>query len=355
MTDTAQLVEAFDSRVKRREERRDFFKAVLGTAAVGVGAFAFASEAAAQAVTDNDILNFALNLEYLEAQFYSYAFTGAGLAAAKLDGSGTQGGVDFMTGAAGQPRKVDFSGEPLIGQYAREIAQDEIAHVDFLRTALGTAKVAQPRINISGDAAGAFTAAARASGIATSDGTLTGTPSANGTFDPYASPDAFLLGSYIFEDVGVTAYKGSSALIQSPAFLDAAAGILAVEAFHAGIIRGSLYARGVATPLLRVATDRISDARDTVDGTTSTSATSTPQLFADDDQGVSSVQQAITSSAGTTTATASNFVPTDSNGIAFSRTAQQVLNVVYLNKAAVTLGGFFPTGVNGTIRTSAAN
>ncbi len=51
----------------------------------------------------------------------------------------------------------------------------------------------------------------------------------------------------------------------------------------------------------------------------------------------------------------SNIVPTDGNGIAFSRTAGQVLNIVYLNKAATVGGGFFPNGVNGTIRTSAAS
>jgi hypothetical protein len=349
MTETAQLVDAFDARVRRREERRDFFKAALGVAAVGAGGFVFASQAAAQSVTDNDILNFALNLEYLEAQFYSYAFSGVGLAANLLTGSGQQGAV--ATSATNPPRAVNFTGDPLIRQYAREIFEDERAHVAFLRAALTsgttTAFVAQPAININGDAAGPFTAAANSVGI-----DLT---SRGGVFDPYASPNDFLLGSYIFEDVGVTAYKGSSALIQSNAFLDAAAGILATEAFHSGIIRGSLYARGVALPELRTFADKLSDARDSVDGTTTTSATSTPQLFADDDQGISPVQLPLTSSAGTTTATASNFVPTDANGITFSRTAQQVLNVVYLNRAAVTLGGFFPNGVNGTIRTSAAN
>ena len=52
---------------------------------------------------------------------------------------------------------------------------------------------------------------------------------------------------------------------------------------------------------------------------------------------------------------ASNIVPADDNGIAFSRTAGEVLNIVYLNSDAVDQGGFFPTGVNGTIMTSDAN
>ena len=333
MTDTAQLIDAFDARARRRDERRDLFKYVLGAAAVGAGAFAFASAADAQTVTDPDILNFALNLEYLEAQFYAYALNGTGLAAGQQTGTGTQGAVS-LTGTA-PPRAVNFAGEPVIQQYAREIAADEAAHVAFLRTALGAAAVAQPAINISGDANGAFTAAARAAGIATTDGTVGGTQSATGTFDPYSSANAFLLGSFIFEDVGVTAYKGASPLISNPTYLEAAAGILAVEAYHAAIVRTTLYARGMAAPALRTATDRISDARDSLDGTT------------DDDQGVSS---------GTALGgTASNIVPTDNNALVYSRSTGQVLNIVYLNRASVTMGGFFPAGVNGTIRTSAAN
>ncbi|WP_230482777.1 ferritin-like domain-containing protein [Sphingomonas sp. Leaf21] len=323
MTESAQLLDAFDARAERRNLRRDFFKTAIGAAAMGVTAFSLTSKAGAQStITDTDILNFALNLEYLEAQFYAFAANGTGLAANQLTGTGTQGAV---TGGAA----VDFSGDPIVGQYAREIAADEAAHVAFLRTALGSAAVAQPAINISGDASGPFTAAARAAGVV----------GANDTFNPYASPTAFLLGAYIFEDVGVTAYKGASPLVSNKTFLQAAAGILAVEAYHAAIVRTTLYSRGYdATnpmPSLITATTQISNARDSLDGST------------DLDQGIAQVT--------VNGQLASNIAPLDTNGIAFSRSPQQVLNIVYLSQATATMGGFFPQGVNGNVRASAAN
>ncbi|RZL97627.1 MAG: ferritin-like domain-containing protein, partial [Sphingomonas sp.] len=281
---------------------------------------------ATSASVDVQVLNFALQLEYLEAQFYSYAAFGVGLPAASLTGVGTQGGVQTGTGA-GFPRAVDFSGDPVIGQYAREIAYDEIAHVNFLRTALGSAAAAQPAINISGDSAGAFTAAARAAGVV----------GATATFDPYANPTSFLLGAYIFEDVGVTAYKGASPLITNATFLEAAAGILAAEAYHAGLVRTIIYNRGITMASLITSAQQISDARDSLDGTS------------DLDQGVGGTNIGVLATG------VSNIVPTDNNAIAFSRTPQQVLNIVFLNRAAVTAGGFFPAGVNGSFQTSGAN
>ena len=316
MTDDTLLMDAFDARVSRRNDRREFFKAMTGAAKVvgGLGATVAAVSAEAQTtITDADVLNFALNLEYLEAQFYSYAATGAGLPNSLLTGTGTQGAV---TGG----RQVNFT-DPLVAQYAREITADEIAHVTFLRTALGAAAVASPAIDVSANANGAFSAAARAAG-------LVGPGQA---FDPYASDENFLLGAFIFEDVGVTAYKGASPLITNATFLEAAAGILAVEAYHAAIVRTTLYAKGIQTPSLIDATEAISNARDSLDGTS------------DLDQGVRMIGNA------------SNIVPLDANGLAYSRSAGQVLNIVYLNNRAVGSGGFFPAGVNGTIRTSAAN
>jgi hypothetical protein len=317
MSQDVQLIEAFDARVKRREERRQFFTLALGAAAVGAGAFGFADKAEAQAVTDADVLNFALNLEYLEAQFYSYAATGAGLPANMLTGTGTQGAVQGG-------RKVVFT-DPSVSAYAQEIAKDEVAHVAFLRTALGSSAVAQPAIDVSATPTSAFSAAAQAAGLIT----------AGQTFDPYSSDENFLLGAFIFEDVGVTAYKGAAPLISNKTYLEAAAGILAVEAYHAAIVRTTLYAKGIATPSLRTSADAISNARDSLDGSS------------DDDQGISP-------SAGFN-GQQSNIVPLDTNGLAYSRTTGQVLNIVYLSKAAVAMGGFFPAGVNGNIRTSANN
>ncbi|MES2987148.1 MAG: ferritin-like domain-containing protein [Pseudomonadota bacterium] len=327
MTTDIELIDALDARTVRREERRNFFKA-FGTASAIAGGFVLANKvnpAGAQAApTDGDILNFALNLEYLEAQFYLYAATGAGLPANLLTGSGTPG-------AATGGRAVTFT-DPVVAQYAREIAADERAHVEFLRTAIGSTVVAQPAIDIGASPTGAFSTAARAAGLI----------GPGQSFDPYASDEAFLLAAFIFEDVGVTAYKGASPLLTSKAFLEAAAGILAVEAYHSSIVRTTLYAKGMQTPTAMIglktiieATEGVSDARDSLDGT------------ADLDQGVRP--------SGTGANTISNIVPLDTNGLAYSRTAGQVLNIVYLNNTAVTGGGFFPAGVNGTLRMSAAN
>lgn len=322
MTDESTMIDVMESRARRRVDRRDFFMRMGGSAFVA-GATALSStaaEAQTAAPTDNDILNFALNLEYLEAQFYSYASFGNGLDNTLLTGTGTQGGLQAF-GA----RAVPFQ-DPIVRQYAREIANDEIAHVKFLRQALTvnnvSAAVATPVIDISINANGAFSSAARSAKL------ITGPDS---TFDPYLNDENFLLGAFIFEDVGVTAYKGAAGLLTSKTFLEAAAGILAVEAYHSAIVRTTLYGKGVAMPMLRANADAISDARDSLDGTT------------DLDQGISP------------RGAASNIAPLDGDGLAFSRTTGQVLNIVYLNSKAVSGGGFFPNGVNGTIKASAAN
>ena len=281
--------------------RRAFIQNIgLGIAGAALFSGAASTPASAQAagmITDADIFNFALNLEYLEAEFYLRASVGVGLAEAEVTGVGTVGPVSGG-------RQVAFSSQ-LIANYANEIARDERLHVNTLRRALGSSAVARPAIDLGLS----FTLAARAAGLA----------GPNDVFDAFANETNFLLAAFIFEDVGVTAYHGAAAAIQDPANLSGAAGILAVEAYHAGIIRTVLYGMGLFSQA-----QAISDARDSLDG---------PD---DLDQGIGD-------------AMTSNLVPVDSAGVAFQRTPQQVLNIVYLNPNG-TPTGFFPNGLAGAIR-----
>ena len=338
MTESDEVIGVFDSRAQRRDDRRALFRTILGAGAFGAG-LALASAAEAQTVTDSDILNFALNLEYLEANFYYYAALGTPIPATSITGTvGTplpantaanSSGVLYNAGA----RAATFS-DASVQAYAREIAADELNHVNFLRSALGSAAVAQPLIDIGITPNGAFSTAARAAGLIGPT-----TAAAPTFFDPYANDLSFLYGAFIFEDVGVTAYRGASGLLTNKTYIDAAAGILAVEAYHAAIVRTTLDQFAVATPSIRGNTEAISNVRDAVDGAS------------DDDQGIAQIAN--------TVGTVSNIAPTDSNGLAYERTTGQVLNVVYLNspptKTGATSGGFFPAGMNGNIKTSTPN
>ena len=288
--------------------RRAFIQAVgLGTTAAALFGPTLSTASAAAADLDVAILTFALNLEYLEAEFYLMAAFGTGLPASQTGGKGTLGGVKGG-------RKVKFD-NPIVRDYALEIASDEQNHVKFLRSALGAQAIARPAIDIGT----AFTTAARAAGVV----------GPNETFDPYADDVSFLLGAYIFEDVGVTAYSGAAPFITNKAYLAAAAGILAVEAYHAGLVRTFLFAQ--QSNLALKATALISQLRATLSGKA-------------DDQGIGADQSTL----GGGPKTPSNIVPTDENSVAFARTPRQVANIV-LGAPNAAKGLFYPAGPNGAL------
>jgi hypothetical protein len=144
--------------------------AVMGAGAVGP---MVSSAFAATAASDLDILNFALTLEYLEADFYTV--------------KGKQVG---LTGAA--------------KALARSFGAEETAHVDALTAAIksgGGKPVAKPKFVF-----------------------------------PVTNQAGFLKLAYTLENVGVGAYNGAGPSLKDKALLAAAGSIVQIEARHAAAI-----------------------------------------------------------------------------------------------------------------------
>ncbi len=132
------------------------------------------------------VFNFALTLEYLEAEFYVRGFATAGLIPA-------------------QDRDI-----------FRTIRDHEVVHVEYLRGVLGSRAVAKPTFD--------FTA---------------GNGSMRGPFaDVFSNYETFKAVAQAFEDTGVRAYKGQAPNLQPyKDALTAALTIHSVEARHASEVR----------------------------------------------------------------------------------------------------------------------
>jgi len=128
-----------------------------------------------------DVLNFALTLEFLEDEFYRTALGSSGLIPAET--------------------------RDVFGQ----ISKHETAHVNLLRSVLGSKAVAKPNFDFT--AGGAFA-------------------------DVFRNYQTFLAVSQAFEDTGVRAYKGQAGNLKSnDMILTTALRIHSVEARHAAMVR----------------------------------------------------------------------------------------------------------------------
>jgi len=259
-------------------DRRNFVRKLGLAGAMATAALTATSKRAnAQAaITDLDIVQFALNLEYLEAEFYTVATTGQTISQVGIGITGL-GSSGATTGGS----QVVFS-DAAIRNIALELASNEQVHVKLLRdtiTSLGATPVAKPAINLA------------ALGIG------------------FGSQSDFLVVARALEDIGVTAYGGAAPLIQDKAILGAAARILAVEAFHSGAIRAQIARLSIPTAAL-----------DAVDHIPPPSGTL--------------------------------YFNTDALALSEVRSPGEVLKLAYGGAANATSGGFFPTGVNGSINTA---
>ncbi len=239
--------------------------ALTATACGGSSSSPYSSSTVSEDVA---VLNFALNLEYLECEFYSVAVTGKTIAqnGIAVSGTGTAGGT---TGGV----QVNFT-DPTLASIAQQILADEYAHINFLRGVLGSQAIAKPAIN------------------------LNGLGMTNSAATPNSTQASYLLLSRSFEDTGVSAYAGSANALSSKTVLQAAAQILATEAYHQGAIHMYIAQMNVATFAL--------DSMDQPPPPTGT-----------------------------------KYFPTDSNALTIARTPAQVVNIVK---------PFFPNGINGVIQ-----
>ena len=274
--ETDRRILAFERTIQHLN-RRGFLGAMLAAAATtAVGTRAASAQSAVPPVTD--VLNFALNLEYLEANFYLYVSTGAGLTSAQ-----NGNGVAVM----GAPPKIALDTNTMA--VAQALANDEVNHINDLRsaiTSLGGSPIAQPLINLA------------------ANGAITTQPQ-------------FLAAARQFTALGGSAYVGSAQLLVSnPTVLTTAGQILGAEGQHAGVLNFLCVTQGVMSPAI--------DAQD-VPPTSTTYYT----------------RDAV-------------------HALSPARNTSQVLGVAYAVSTAatvtpaagVTMGGFFPNGFNGNVRST---
>jgi hypothetical protein len=121
--------------------RRHSFLKKLGVATAAVGAIALtvATPAEAQTMTEETVLNFALNLEYLESEFYSFAMYGSSATNFGIGIGGVATGSNPSCGGdTTGGKKVTFSNNLVFTQGDRRANRsDERAHIVLLRSALG--------------------------------------------------------------------------------------------------------------------------------------------------------------------------------------------------------------------------
>jgi hypothetical protein len=203
--------------------RRSLLKSlgIATSAASAVLATSGKLHAQSTSLTVVDVLQFALNLEYLEAEFYTVATMGQTIDQVGIGITGSGNGGPTTGG-----NQVNFSNNLVFtGQVAMEIGQDERAHVKLLRDALsqaGVMPIAKPAINLG------------ALGIG------------------FGNVVQFLTLARVFEDIGVTAYAGAADLsfVANSPYIGTAARILAADAEHVGNIRLQLARLNISTTAL---------------------------------------------------------------------------------------------------------
>ncbi|XP_028760111.1 desiccation-related protein PCC13-62-like [Neltuma alba] len=267
-------------------------------------------------INDEDLLEFPLNLEYLEADFFLIGASGHG-----LDSVAPQLADGGPSPVGGRLANLGFLVRDIILQFGLQ----EVGH---LRAIKSTVKgFPRPLLNLSREAFGEV--------MNNAFGRRLYPP-----FDPYANEINYLLASYVIPYVGLTGYVGANPQLQNFASKALVAGLLGVESGQDAVIRSLLYERRgetVAPYGVSVAefTNRISALRDKLGK-----------------EGLKDEGLIVPRNLGAEGRISGNVLAGDKNSPAYGRTPREVLRIVYGGGDERYPGGFYPRGADGRIAKS---
>ncbi|XP_034228825.1 desiccation-related protein PCC13-62-like [Prunus dulcis] len=262
---------------------------------------------------DTDLIQFALNLEFLEAEFFLYGALGEGLDA--ISPNLALGGPPPIGG-----HKANLN--PLVAPIIQEFGYQEVGHLRAIITTIGG--FPRPLLNLSRENFAALFDQAAGFSL---------TP----PFDPYANSVNFLLASYAIPYVGLVGYVGTIPNLTEPTNRRFVASLLGVEAGQDAVIRALLYKMAhwkVFPYRLTVAdfTNLISGLRNKLGGC-----------------GIKDEGIIVPETLGAENRTCSNVLSADLDSLSYARTQPEILRIVYATGDESVPGGFYPRGANGNI------
>ncbi|XP_050364497.1 desiccation-related protein PCC13-62-like [Argentina anserina] len=265
--------------------------------------------------TDTDRVRFALNLEYLEAEFYLVGALGRGLDSTNPDYS--NGGPPPI---GGQKARLD---DPDVARIIEEFAYQEVGHIRAITSAVGG--IPRPLLDIS------------SATFAKAFNKIVGY-SLKPPFNPYANSVNFLLATYAIPYLGLNGYVGTLPSLITSSSRELIAKLLGVEGGQDAVVRSLLYKKAnqkVVPYNITVAkfTNLISASRNLLGG------------CGNKDEGIILPNTML----GAENKTTSNVLSADANSLAYPRTPAEILRVLYGSGDESVPGGLFPKGANGAI------
>ncbi|KAL3617190.1 hypothetical protein CASFOL_038937 [Castilleja foliolosa] len=269
-----------------------------------------------QKFVDSDYVELALNLEYLETEFFLYGALGYGL---DIVAPGLSMGGPKPYGA--QKANLFF-----VNDIITEFGYQEVGHLRAIKSRVKG--FPRPLLNIS---ASNFADFMDAASIAASGQPL------NPRFDPYANDINFLIASYAIPYVGLTGYVGAASNLRDAAFKKLVAGLLGVESGQDAVIRTLLnqfaympvsgqYTVANFTTMISAQRDRLGNPGETKD------------------EGI-----IVNPEMGAEGKVSGNVLAGNTESLAYDRSPEQILSIVYATGQANEPGGFFPNGAGGNI------